>query len=302
MILATIGGPLIALLGFLGSLHPAFDLIAHFRYHAALGCIALALLWLVIKQWRVGLSVMLIGVYAFSAATSGLQAWDSVHTKTAPSYSLLSFNVLYDNPNRADVVKLIEVHDPDIFIGVEMSTQWHREIRLLTKRYKNTFHCPEWKNKGGLYIFSKFAFTNAETYCHSYAALGTQQVMIEDQTITIGGVHLRWPWPGSQPKQLKALKPVLQNLDDNALVAGDFNAATWSYTISSFATNGGLRVVPNIGLTWLHRMLPSFLTRWIGLPIDNVMHKGKVSIVDAKSLPNSGSDHLPILVQFTIKN
>lgn len=301
VLLATIGGPLIVLFGFLNWFHPAFDLIANFRYHAALGCIFLALVWMVAKHWRIGVSVLLVGAFALFSASAGLPK-----LKSAPAisdskiYSIISFNVRFDNPNRNDLIKLLEKHDPDIFIGIEMSSIWSDQLFRLSAIYKNTFHCPEWANIGGIYVFSKFSFTDANTYCHDYAAFGTQQMLVDGQAITIAGTHLRWPWPASQPRQLRALKPVLKKLDENALVVGDFNASTWTYAISSFADNGRLKVVPNIGLTWLDVRLPKFLTRWLGLPIDNVMHKGRVKVIDVKALPHTGSDHLPILTRFSV--
>ena len=49
-------------------------------------------------------------------------------------------------------------------------------------------------------------------------------------------------------------------------------------------------------------MAPPALAPFFGLPIDNVMTKGRVQVTSVKSLPSIGSDHLPLLVELTIAN
>jgi endonuclease/exonuclease/phosphatase (EEP) superfamily protein YafD len=54
------------------------------------------------------------------------------------------------------------------------------------------------------------------------------------------------------------------------------------------------------GPTWLYRMLPEFL-RFAGLPIDRVFAKGDVIVHSVATLEAVGSDHLPVLVEFSLE-
>ena len=142
--------------------------------------------------------------------------------------------------------------------------------------------------------------------CDSKAALGLTKVIIDGKRVTAGVAHLRWPWPFSGSVQIDRIEPKLKSIGDNALIAGDFNASTWSYAIKRIARAGGIEVVSGIGPTWGPRIEFDdkpllFLPTWIGLPIDNVFTKGAVRVVNARTLPWSGSDHRPILVDFVLQ-
>ena len=58
--------------------------------------------------------------------------------------------------------------------------------------------------------------------------------------------------------------------------------------------------VAGIGPSWLDRRLPDVLRPYAGLPIDQVFAKGDVAILSAKTLEAVGSDHLPVLVEFSL--
>ena len=66
------------------------------------------------------------------------------------------------------------------------------------------------------------------------------------------------------------------------------------------AEAGGLSHVGPLGPTWQLRGLPGFL-RAVGLPIDQVFARGDVVVHAARSLEPVGSDHLPVLVEFSLK-
>ncbi len=88
-------------------------------------------------------------------------------------------------------------------------------------------------------------------------------------------------------------------LGDDAIMAGDCNAAPWSAAVRHLAAQGGMTVMPSVGPTWLWRRLPDTL-RFAGLPIDQVFSKGGVTVRSMRKLAPAGSDHLPILVEFSV--
>ena len=83
-------------------------------------------------------------------------------------------------------------------------------------------------------------------------------------------------------------------------LAGDLNAATWSAAVRRIEAASGLTHVAGIGPSWLDRRLPDALRAYVGLPIDQVFAKGDMVILSAKTLESVGSDHLPVLVEFSL--
>ncbi|HSO47063.1 MAG TPA: endonuclease/exonuclease/phosphatase family protein [Rhizobiaceae bacterium] len=298
LILAIAGISAAIVAGFVGFVHPALDTAAHFRLHLAAGLFVLAVAAIAMRARRAGGAAM---VLALAAAASCWQAFPASFAGAAPQgklHSLLFFNMRYDNPAPERVIEMIRQTNADLVLLTEYSRMWEPRLVALHGSYPHRYHCAEWRDVGGTVVFSRFPLEPG--YCHAYAALGLARADINGVPVTIGAAHMRWPWPASGPRQLRELRPVLDGLGPDALVAGDFNATVWSDAVASFAHNGGLEIVPGIGPTWMISQVPASLARFMGLPIDNVLAKGAVKVVSAKTLPPHGSDHLPILVTFNV--
>jgi endonuclease/exonuclease/phosphatase (EEP) superfamily protein YafD len=195
--------------------------------------------------------------------------------------------------------------NPDFVFLMEYSKKWQRQISKLDPIYPNRSRCPTTANHGGTLILSKYPFLPGKSYCGTYASLGLRQVKVGASTLTLGVVHLRWPWPASGPPQIYEQLPELGRIDGDAIIAGDFNSVTWSNSIKRFASAGKLAIVENIGPTWGPSVTIAghelqFPQR-LGLPIDNVMVRGDVKVSHAGTLNHLGSDHLPVLVDFEIR-
>ena len=294
--ISTIG--LIAALGigFLGFTHPAFDTIANFRAHLSLALLVLCFVW-IFNRGR--LLVLILGTVAFVGAYFSTD-YLPVASSNSGKYSLLNLNLYFANKTPQKVLEMVKRYNPDILTFSEYTQNWQQRLSVLNIEYPHSYHCPEWSAIGGSIIFSRWPMSKDKEFCSDYAPLGLKEILIEGEAITIGVVHLRWPWPASGPRQVDQLKPELRNLAPNALVVGDFNATTWTWLVRRFASYGNLKVITTIGPTWMYRQLPISLAKYIGLPIDNVMVKGSIIVDSAKTLGAVGSDHLPMLIEFHI--
>jgi len=289
-------------LGFFGFVHPAFDTFAHFRWHFALGLLALAIIGLLLRIRRAPLILLIfaaLGVWQSSAnnrieSHTGPDIGPAAET-AGTRFRLLQFNLRFDNPRRREVIDFILGTDADIVMLNETSRLWEDALKELDERYPQSFHCPEWNLIGGSMIFSKFPMRGSKDYCGPYAAMGFTEVGIDGEWVELGVVHLRWPWPASGPRQIEEVKPRLETLGGDAILAGDFNAATWSHSVAQVAEYGNLQIKRGFGGTWIYKWFPGSLAPLLGLPIDNILSKGRVSVYRAETLPAIGSDHLPIL-------
>lgn len=299
--------PLVA--GFFGTLHPAFDSFAHFRIHLAI-LMALAAVPLLFSRFRkegaMGLILAIGAVMTISGFMQGPR-FGSVHAGIEPSndgqpvYRLLQLNLRYDNAEPNKVLSLIGRLRPDVVTVEEVSDMWADKLALLQSAYPHRILCPFPNKAFGVAILSARPFVEGqEARCYERGSFAIAPVDFGGRAVDIAALHLGWPWPFAQPRQIRALAEPLSLMGETSLLAGDFNAAPWSAAVARVGKMGGLTLVPSAGPTWQWHRLPEFL-RFAGLPIDQVLHKGDVVVNSARALGEAGSDHLPVLVEFSLK-
>ncbi len=302
--LISLGLILSVILGFLGFMHPAFDTFSHFRWHLGLALLAFALIGAMLKIQRAPIIVLFFaGIAIWMSNAGNRNTLDSVPVlaESQTTYSMLTFNLRFDNQQQEEVMTFFEEADADILALTEISRHWEPVLARLETSYPHRFHCPEWSKIGGSMIWSKFPLRSDNDYCHSYAALGVTEIQLQERWIPIGIVHLRWPWPASGPEQVEELAPFLKGIADTGIISGDFNATTWSWSMQQFANYAGMEIITGFGGTWIYKYLPMSLAPFFGLPIDNVLAKGDVIVTKVETQKSVGSDHLPMLIEFALK-
>lgn len=302
-LLGCFGAGAVIVAGFFGWLHPALDTVAQFRLHLSVGLAIASTLLMLRSHKQVGLVYLMIAAagFAFSLEGTVFSRQDVARLEGKSVHRLFHMNLFWHNEEKQRVIANIIELDPLIVSLSETSTSWEGQLKRLEKKWPYDLHCAEFGFRGGVRIYSKYPFDAANNFCGSYGSfLRTDVIFPNGDRIALGSAHPRWPWPASGPKQYKSFKPVLEKLGPDALIAGDFNTTTWSHELRNFAQSGGLTIVPGVGATWFFGVAPARLTRIVGLPIDNVLAKGRVRVLSAQTLEAMGSDHLPILVEFQL--
>lgn len=298
--------PLVA--GFFGRLHPALDSFAHFRLHLAILMIACAVPLLFGSFRREALMAIAFGLAATTTVTgaSFLPGLRPVHAAFAPRgedepvYRLLQINLRFDNREPEKVLSLIARERPDVVTLNEVSAMWAKKIAPLEAAYPYRLVCTMDNDAGGVTILSLRPFAEGkEGRCIDGGTFGTATFDFGGRPLDIAAMHLHWPWPFDQAEQVAGIAADLAGLPETVLLAGDLNATPWSAAAERIAQAGGFRQVGPIGPTWLFQPMPDFL-RFAGLPIDQVFAKGGVRVHSAKRLEPVGSDHLPVLVEFSL--
>lgn len=305
--LAVAGLSLAIVLGFFGYSHPAFDSLSHFRIHFAAMLVFPGLLLAVIasgRERRVGLLSMVFSA-AVTAATLGTPLGGPVGPAAAgpgdlARYRLLHLNLRFDNPDAAPFLSLLGAEQPDVVTLVEVSELWAGRLALTEAAYPHRLICRRGIRIGGAAILSKRPFAGPEPRCIDRGAMALATVDFGGSRVAVAALHLGWPWPAEDERQMPALAPELAMLAPRAILAGDFNAAWWSARVKTILALGGLSLAGRGGPTWLHRRLPAALRPLTGLPIDHVMAKGGVITLDLRRGPDVGSDHLPMVFDFAV--
>ncbi len=300
--------------GFFGWLHPAFDSLAHFRVHLAVLLVLAALPLLLARSFRWhGLLAALFGSAAIltvsgTSSLSGLlsgtapvQASHQPADALSPVYRLLHLNLRYDNPEPGKVLSLIGRTRPDVVTLNEVSAMWAEKLALLSSAYPYRIVCTADNRVGGVAILSLRPLAEgAEGQCLDGGTLATATVDFGGRSVEVGALHLHWPWPFSQSSQIERRAPMLAAMAETAILAGDLNATPWSAASARIAAASGMTPVGPAGPTWFHHSLPEFL-RFAGLPIDRIFTKGAVVVHSVATLEPVGSDHLPVLLEFSLE-
>ncbi|WP_309084152.1 endonuclease/exonuclease/phosphatase family protein [Chelativorans sp.] len=306
MVLALLlSAPLV--LGFLKTVHPAFDSFAHFRAHLAVLLALASLPLLFFRPWRAqGLLAFALAGAALTTVfdPTGLRLDSNAAEPARPAaiYRLLHLNLRYDNSTPKKVLSLIGRSDADVVTLNEVSGMWVDQLAFTGQAYPYRLICPHRARTGGVAILSRRPFLHSSrANCHDRGSLAVATINFSGTAVDIVALHLAWPWPFEQAWQIGSVTPVLERLGSTAVLAGDFNAAPWSNTAQRLAEAGGFWMLRNIGPTWLKLPLPHWLRRIAGLPIDNIFVKGLVEPLATKRLETVGSDHLPVLLEFSLR-
>jgi endonuclease/exonuclease/phosphatase (EEP) superfamily protein YafD len=295
--------------GFMGRIHPAFDSFSHFRIHLAALLLIAILPLAALRYWPEAAFAALLGVGAIWATVGAFSDESArkadliadLDTRSMPVFRLMHLNLRYDNDRPELVLSAIGEHRPDVVTLTEVSDIWAERLTVLDAAYPHRIVCPPPTHIGGVAILSRRPFvSDPASACGDRGSFANVEIDFAGRRASVVAMHLGWPWPFGQEWHLSRIEDDLPNLSDSAILAGDFNAVPWSQTVRRVAELGGLRVVRGIGPTYLDRRLPDAWRRWVGLPIDQIMAKGGVVVGTAHTLPAVGSDHLPVLVEFSL--
>ncbi|WP_292545539.1 endonuclease/exonuclease/phosphatase family protein [Mesorhizobium sp.] len=314
--------------GFFGTLHPAFDSFAHFRVHLAV-LMALCALPLLATSFRLqAATALLFAVAAFATTSNALSVprlWpvqaeanpgdqpvhpgdqavypgdQPVYPGDQPVYRLLQMNLRFNNPTPEKVLSLIGRTQPDVITLDEVSDMWKAKLGLLADAYPHRILCSYPNGVFGVALLSRRPFAaGTQPRCDGRGAMAIATVDFGGTDVDVAALHLTWPWPRNQSWQIGGLSGEFASLGETSIMACDCNAVPWSAAVRRVAGLGKLTVAPSAGPTWLPIKLPEFL-RFAGLPIDLVFSKGAVLIQSVSRLENTGSDHLPLMVEFSLR-
>jgi endonuclease/exonuclease/phosphatase (EEP) superfamily protein YafD len=227
-----------------------------------------------------------------------------VDADAVPRYKLMHANLHFDLPDPKEFLRLVGEAKPDVLTLNEVSDIWMPAVETLKASYPQQLVCTASDKIGSVAILSKRPFSGDPLNgCTHDGVLALQKVDFGGRTVMIGATHLLWPWPHEQPQQITEMRERLRAAGDAEgplLFAGDLNAAPWSYEAKRIAAflNADTVTIPWGG--WVYETVPEKYA-WLGLPIDNVFAKG-VTISSAVRGREFGSDHLPVLVEFSLED
>ena len=316
---ALIGTALPFLLGFVNSLHPLFDSFANFRVHLLV--IVLALTFMIAffheKPYNyLFLITTILGTFFLYLINQPFSPKPSTLDKNA-TFTQMQFNLSFKNQEMDKFKTYILEHPVDI-ITLQEVTDEHRavleELKIdgynlsvkkeypFIERKKGAYPYQVYgafRGVGGGAILSKYPINKEKTVIIEGQGFLWAEIMVKNQPISVGTIHLFWPFPYSQQEQIKLLRPILENIPKPTLISGDFNAVSWSDAVNKVSTYSNTKVVD--GMRWsidLKSQLPLF--PFMKLSIDQLLLSDELSVKNIKVEKSLGSDHLPIVSEIIL--
>ncbi|MEM6374525.1 MAG: endonuclease/exonuclease/phosphatase family protein [Pseudomonadota bacterium] len=280
--IATVLVVLAFLGGFLGSIHGLGDSLAVFRVLFSGLLLALALFWAGRRVVRVSLSALaILGL--------GSVFWHKLPAGSPGPKVIYQKNLLHSNDNLPGVADDILATDADFVTLQEVSIANEALLERLKPVYPHQHLC-RYTQRSGIAILSRIAPVD-EGECGKAAGFAMLSFLDDDGPFTVMSLHLTWPFPRQQARQVTRLTPVLQGIDGPVLIGGDFNMVPWSHALRQIArASGSERAGP---------ALASFLLGSLPVAIDHVFapHGGR-----AEARPLLGADHFGILARVHLRD
>lgn len=221
--------------------------------------------------------------------------------------SLLIFNILMDNENREDVLKLIETRDADIVLLAEPDENWARSLAPLEKKYPHTVLCPL-DNRYGLLLYSRLPLHDTELQFliqDDIPSIHTQIRLPNGRDIALHGVHPRPPMPGENWRsierdgELLLVGKAIRESNLPCIVAGDLNDVAWSRTTKLFKRISGL-LDPRVGRGFYNTFHAHY--PFLRVPLDHVFHSHHFRLVRLERINDAcGSDHFPVFIELSLE-
>lgn len=277
--------------------------MANFRLQY-LFCLLLALVVLLVgKKWVwAGVAGVFVVANFVDILPAFLGRGGQVASSSKPLTILLA-NVLTSNKKYQRVRQLVRSNDPDIFAVLEVSETWMNELSSLKEKLPHVVSCPRGDNFG-IALFSRIPFEESEIVEIGEAGLPTAiaRVRFEDTPLTVIATH---PLPPTRQaiarhrnRQLKELAEYVRSVKGPVIVMGDLNTTPYSPHFKKLLCESGLRDSRRgrgIQPSW-RADIPWFLR----IPLDHILHSSEITVHDRRLGPNIGSDHLPVIVEFSL--
>lgn len=279
---------------------PGELLLQTLRFHIlALGAIFAIGAMIAGARWRgaVLLLIMVAGaVHGVTYVRDYLGRRPPIYEAPKAEFTLLSFNVLFDNATPTKLVDAILANPPDVALILESPGVSHQLDRL--KRVLPYSVGCEAGAPCDISLHSTLPIENARVQRLPPFArdrLVSAELNLNGEKVTVVGVHLSKPYfDGASWVELQHVGEFLNTIEGPVVMAGDFNSAPWSDPLATMAANQGMAIGGWPAATW-----PVELGLF-GVPIDNVFTRGTARIKTLEAGDPLGSNHLPLRAEISL--
>lgn len=292
---------LFSLLAFWGNYNSLLDLTSHFRlpYFWIELTGLLVLLWC--KRFRWALLVVLFMIVNGSHLLSFYQATPSGNSLSPHRFRVLQFNTWASNRHPEQIAALIANTKPDLVALEELTAENYKYLQH--QSVLQAFPVQIRQKQDRLLLLSRYPVLETPIIGTSLPGI-VAKIQVATQSIAIVMVHTTRPIgdDGQYQRQMNRLGETLVRLHLPVVVVGDLNTGPWSAPFNRLLkqtrlhnTQIGFGVEPTYPCYLPKTQIP---LPFPVLPLDHVLASKDLQVLKRWNGPRSGSDHLPVLVDF----
>ena len=293
---------LLSVAAWLGFVHWVGDVLALFVPYFAAGTAVLLLIFVAFRH-RTGVALAGLALLLNLVPLVGYLPLDRVAAGGGQPVDLrlMVYNIYYRNNNLDAIRTEVDAFSPDIIFLMEYSFAIQSEIEAQFVDYPYRLIEPS-RMTSGVAQFSRVPILASEVYRFEGTRIPVIEVTFDvaGEKVTLVGGH-PWPpidrWANLHALQVADVQRVAAQAERPLIVAGDFNAAPWSYALRQLQATADVRDTRR-GL--------GRLTTWYGPPpvrlsLDHVFASEELAVQNYTYGQAGGSDHLPSIVDFSVE-
>ena len=300
----AVGTMLFVVFGLAQDIHPFFDAFSQFRLHAV-ALLLLALPVLLIAR-RIFSGLLVIGVAVFALVqtqpflSGALQAQGAAHSESS-ALRVVQINLWHRNVFNERIVDVLRAADADVLLLQEVSDRNMPAVEALVASHPNIMICRNRQQPGQTAVLTRLPLNgDGAKFCHPTKSFASMNVMWREQQVTVASLHLSWPWPLSQHRQITEMRDTLTGLQGKTFViGGDFNANPWTNTVQRVALASGGEIARRMLLSWGPGHPQERERNMRFLSLDQTITSG-FTVAERRPLPTVGSDHIPIVTELVL--
>lgn len=217
---------------------------------------------------------------------------------TEDRLNVLSANIWgVRNHNYDKLISLVHERRPDVICLEEVTRSW---LDVLHRRLPDYPYSLDEGGRGGSAIFSRLPIEKVANVSTRYGIQG--QLQWNGKTVIMVAEHPPAPvlmntWR-RRNEEFARLSHDVGASSVPKVLAGDFNSTPWSWYFQKLISDGRLkdsesgRGIQPTWCTWMPLPL---------VPIDHCLYTDQFTTIKREIGPNIGSDHLPLLVQLSLR-
>ena len=300
MLSSRISGPLL------------FEILCHFQMQY----VGIVLVLCAIAIWLKRSRLILLTLFCLAVLSAQVIPW---YLPPAPisgvfNYRVMSTNLNVANNDATEVIELTKKEQPDLALFIEVNDSMAKQLESLKTflPYSSNQLTPY---QPGAVLYSKDPLTDFEIkkFDTNNAVNLSVRVQTQSQQLSIVAIHplppIQRAFLDSRNKVFRAVSDYIQQQTDPVVLMGDFNTTMWSPFYRTLASETGLRnsrrglgTFPTWPANLSYHLTPKLnvFARLLQIPIDQCLASPSLNVVGMHTGPDIGSDHLPIVVDFSI--
>jgi endonuclease/exonuclease/phosphatase (EEP) superfamily protein YafD len=286
------------LLAFFGGWWWMFDILATFRPQLSV-LLAVTAGLLALRRWY--------RTAAFTTLVLGINLIVIIPLFIGPArpertdVRILSFNVLWDNPNFGEVIGYIRESKADVVVLHETTELWEEALNAAALPYEITIV----RESGDSFGAAVLAPSSSEIESFGLGLTDPRAVAISlEQGLAVLAIHPLSPYTRARAEtrdeQFEFANRWVIDQSGPVIVVGDFNAGPWSYPFRRMVADTGLHdSARGFGLEFSY---PAGSSPLVQIAIDHLLYSDGLAVRDRRLGPAMGSDHLPLTVDLAFSS